>query len=309
MQNQPYNDCQVVKKIKILLKKCIKLIIPYGGIILFRMIKNKTKNKNWKLLKTIYFFPRVTTKNGQFIVTLTSYGKRLKTKAPYTIASLMRQDVSPDRIVLWLEYGVTLPNEIKKLEKNGLEIKYCKDIKSYKKLIPAILEFPENILITADDDAYYPASWFGLLKNAYCKNPKKIYCHRAHEIILDGDKNIIPYNEWRQAVRTIENNKRIFPTGIGGILYPNGGRGILHENVVNEEEFTELCPTADDIWFWAMAKLTKTEYEIVENGVRSFAEIGDSSDGLNNINVMECKNDEQIRKVIKRYPEIMDRII
>ena len=50
------------------------------------------------------------------IVTLTSYGKRVKGSAVYTIYSLLKQTVRPNRIVLWLdekEYrNDNLPNEL-----------------------------------------------------------------------------------------------------------------------------------------------------------------------------------------------------
>jgi hypothetical protein len=275
-------------------------------IILLGVIRKKSENKNQNLLKNICFNSRKEARENRFIVTLTSYGKRLKDKAPYAIASLMKQNVQPDKIILWLEYGTIIPKSIKKLTEYGLEIKFCEDIKSYKKLVPALLEFPDNVLVTADDDVFYPACWFNMLKESYLREPWKIHCHRAHEIVFDKNKDIVPYNEWRQIIRTIENNRRIFPTGSGGILYPPGS---LHGNVVNKKEFTELCPTGDDIWFWAMANLKRTEYILVENGIRSISGIGDNTDGLYNVNIAEYQNDKQIRRIIQKYPEIIRRII
>lgn len=39
----------------------------------------------------------------------------------------------------------------------------------------------------------------------------------------------------------------VFPIGVGGIYYPHGS---LHSDVMREDLFMQLCPLADDIWFW-----------------------------------------------------------
>jgi hypothetical protein len=255
-----------------------------------------TKNK---------FIPKKSTERGQFIVTLTSYGRRLANEAPYAISSIMNQRVPPDRIVLWLECGTTIPNKIRKLEAKGLEIKFCEDIGSYTKLVPSLREFPNHILITADDDTYYFENWFEALKSSYQCNPHKIHCHKARQICFDDDKNLLPYSKWKIWNKTIEyNNKCIFPLGVSGVLYPPG---TLHENVVNKNEFMELCPTGDDIWFWFMARLKGTEHELVKGNKRYIFDIG-KYNSLSQINRMGGKNDEQITKMIIKYPEVLDGI-
>ena len=92
------------------------------------------------------------------IVSLTSYGRRVD-KGYYTIISLLRQTYKPDAIILWLDKDnwddSKLPKSIQDLKKKGLEVKYCIDLRSYKKLIPALLEYPKSIIVTCDDDIYY----------------------------------------------------------------------------------------------------------------------------------------------------------
>ena len=93
------------------------------------------------------------------IVSLTSYGKRVTDSVPYAIFSIFTQSVLPNRIVLWLDNDNwndnNLPYLLKRIQKSGLEIYYCDDIRSYKKLIPALRKFPNNPIITIDDDFYY----------------------------------------------------------------------------------------------------------------------------------------------------------
>jgi hypothetical protein len=291
-------------KIKSLTKKVVKACLPYGILCACKYLRQRFK----KFYGNAKINPLSdhSKKSPQFIVTLTSYGRRVKEKAPYAVRSLFAQSEMPNRIILWLAYETKIPSSLKKLERYGLEIRFCEDIKSYKKLIPALIEFPDDVLVTADDDIYYHADWFKALKKSYVCTPEKIHCCRAHEICLDENKNIIPYNEWRGSVRTIEYDRRIFATGAGGILYPPHS---LSDEVMNIEKFQRLAPTADDIWFWAMAKRNGKTYAIVQNGIRYLNGIGLNNDGLDIVNVIGMKNDEQIKNVIEEYPDIYMSIL
>ena len=46
---------------------------------------------------------------------------------------------------------------ITRLRRHGLDIRTTEDIGPYKKIIPALLAFPEAIIVTADDDIFYEA--------------------------------------------------------------------------------------------------------------------------------------------------------
>jgi hypothetical protein len=289
------------------MKKAIKACLPYGFLYLYRYLHKKidikTRIKIREKIKPIISHPH---ESPQFIVTLTSYGKRIKTKAPYAIHSLFNQDVQPDKIILWLGNGTKIGNRLKKLQKSGLEIRFCEDIRSYTKLIPALAAFPDDVLITADDDIYYPSDWFKTLKEAYINEPEKIHCYRAHEIILDENRNIIPYSEWRSCIKSIEYSKRIFPTGVDGILYPPN---TFNSEVMNKAKFQSLAPTGDDIWFWAMARLNHKECNLIKNYNGKITDIGINNDGLSMVNICEMKNDEQIQNIIKEYPDVHKSIL
>ena len=90
-----------------------------------------------------------------------------------------------DEIILWLSDD-EFPNKeenilsnILKLKKNGLTIKWCKNIKSYKKLIPALQEYSNDIIITADDDIYYPENWLKILYETHKQHPENIIAHKS----------------------------------------------------------------------------------------------------------------------------------
>jgi len=286
---------------KSLLKKIIKLITPYGFLLLYKKIK---LYKIINIPKKINPLKISSKESPQFIVTLTSHGRRVKQTAPYAVYSLLNQTVQPDKIVLWLANETKIPRKLQKLQKMGLEIKFCEDIRSYKKLVPALHEFPDDVLITADDDFYYASNWLELLKDAYLQDPTKIYCYRAREICLDENKNIIPYMEWRCNIKTIEYSKRIFPTGVGGILYPPHS---FNDEIFDKSKYQTLAPTADDIWFWAMARHNGKEYGLIRNNFNGSIEMEINEDELFSINII--KNDEQIKNVINEYPDVYKSIL
>lgn len=115
------------------------------------------------------------------IVSLTSYGKRVNDTLPYTLFSLIQQTRQPNRIVVWLDNDnwsdEKLPDILKKLQELGVEFYYVKDLRSYKKLIPALWMFPENVIITVDDDLYYnehTIEW--LLDNYFSSDKRTVFC-------------------------------------------------------------------------------------------------------------------------------------
>ncbi|WP_410217328.1 glycosyltransferase [Paracoccus sp. (in: a-proteobacteria)] len=205
-------------------------------------------------------FPHVRTKKPHGLgvplsITLTSYPLRFHHLAK-TICSLIDQTVAADRIVLWVAYGdeKALPAEVVQLQAHGLSIRTCQDIRSYKKLIPSLDEFADNYLVTADDDVYYPPNWLDSLVSIAARNPRAVVGGRVHMAELNPDGSFKPYTRWELATskrQTPTNRHLMFPTGVGGILYPPRA---FHEEVSNREDFMRFCPQGDDIWFFWMAK-------------------------------------------------------
>ena len=138
------------------------------------------------------------------IVSLTTYGKRLNDVA-FTIESIMQQTMKPNRIILWLEDGLKeqhLPEALKNQMSRGLEIDYCKDIRSYKKLIPTLKLYPEAAIITIDDDALYEYDLLEHLISAYINQPQYIHASRVHRIRIE--KNVVQsYQKWNQRIEAV----------------------------------------------------------------------------------------------------------
>jgi hypothetical protein len=258
-------------------------------------------------------------RNPKIIVSLTSYPARIP-RIHYTIISLLKQTIKPDEVILWLGYeqfpnrNNDLPEELLKLQNHGLTIKYSKDIRSYKKLIPALHEYPDDIIVTADDDVFYPNNWLELLINSYNQDHTVIHCHRAHKITFTQNGDICSYNNWKGTIEYGETMKSYinFMTGVGGVLYPPHS---LFKEILKEELFFKLAPTNDDIWFWAMAVMNETKICVVKNNIGKMLSNTPidydniiNPNGLCAVNVMQCQNDIQIKQVLKHYPQILEQI-
>ena len=243
--------------------------------------------------------------DADIIVSLTTYGRRIYSVYA-TIESLMEQTMKANRIILWLDtsfQGKPLPQSIEMLKQRGLEVAFCKDVRSYKKLVPALCNFPDAAIITADDDLIYEVNMLENLISAYLADPQYIYCNRAHRMLLDKEGHLKPYNDWQYECRDTEASHLIFPTGVGGALYPPH---CLAPEVLDSSVFMDICPYADDVWFKAMALKAGMKARRVDTISSSGCEYLENPSvqdmGLFNINVCsQNRNDEQIRAVFNKY--------
>ena len=241
---------------------------------------------------------------SEVIVSLTTHGKRIY-DVHAAIESIMQGSVKPNRIVLWIseDYRKTiLPLTLQKQTKRGLEIRYCRDIRSYTKLVPALKEFPDASIITIDDDIIYPHDILECLINAHKECPDCICANWIREFPRDLGKKYISLLKWHQPPDFEDISERYFFEGFAGVLYPPHS---LDEEVFNESVFLDICKYADDVWFNAMALKagTKVKYAWKHYSIDSFI---NNEDGqcvalrhLNNEG--ELLNDVQIKSVYAKY--------
>lgn len=158
------------------------------------------------------------------IVSLTSFPARID-KVYLCINSLLRQSFKADKVILWLADtqfpdGTGVPRNLLDLVGKDFEIRYCKDLRSYKKVFYTAQEFKEDIIITVDDDTLYPESWLLDLIKTYIKYPNCVCCYRAHKMVLNGEV-ITPYSDWiGLSPDEMGPDMLLVPIGVGGVLYP-----------------------------------------------------------------------------------------
>ena len=284
-------------------------------IISFFGLTIKIKHKNPKIKDAKLSLPCLNTnpRTPKIILSLTTFPDRINSVSK-TIKTLLNQTLKPDKVILWLaseqfpKKEQELPNDLLELKNFGLDIKWCEDIKSYKKLIPSLIEFPNDIIITFDDDIYYPFDTVEKLYNSYLKNPDCIHTNRAKRFYIKN--NTICAKKMSEVYWTKyqDISYKNAQTGCGGVLYPPKS---LNQNVLNKQEFMSLIPTHDDIWFWLNAILNNTKIKVVSSYDISLITIEDTQKyGLSKIN---NKNKglnalAAARLVSQKYNEIIDRL-
>jgi hypothetical protein len=164
----------------------------------------------------------------------------------------MTQSVRPDRVILWVAEADkhVLPGAVKKLQQDGLEIRYCDDLLSFKKIIPTLSCYPGGDIVTADDDEYYWPDWLKELIAVAERFPGNVVAHRLHKVVCD-ERGIRPYREWQKNTMDQTEDTRNIAVGRGGIFYP---AGCFHPEVLNQDAFMRLCPTGDDLWLYWMVR-------------------------------------------------------
>ena len=243
--------------------------------------------------------------NRQVIVSLSSHDNRIF-DAYMAIESIMQGTVKPNRIILWLPDDKKVSScYLDKQVKRGLEIKYVKDLGPHTKLVPALREFPDDIIITIDDDIFYKPDMIETLLRSYHEDPSSILANRVAIITKDKKGNVESYLKWQHFNYSEKSSNRNVIIGVEGCLYPPHS---LSPEVFNEDAIRELCPTADDIWFTAMAMLNGTRIVHVDCRYdKGFAggvvNLRMQRTGLVHLNEnpKKCRNDFQIRAVFDKY--------
>jgi len=258
----------------------------------------------WLACKASGFAQRIAQKkphglSAPLVISLTSYPARFD-KLPLTIKCLLTQSMAADHVILWVAHGdkSALTQDILDLQSKGLEIAYCEDIRSFKKIVPTLKRYPESFVVTADDDLYYWPTWLEELVRAYTGNLDEAICHRAHRIRLSKKGLPMPYREWERETQSLEPSPLIFPTSGAGVLYPPG---IFHGDAVKKELFMRLCPQADDIWLYWMIRINSRMARKIgtRRKVRWWQDTQQVA--LYHYNEMGGGNDRQINAMVREY--------
>ncbi|WP_404338799.1 hypothetical protein [Pseudoalteromonas mariniglutinosa] len=255
--------------------------------------------KNWQERDRLVQQPHSI--KGQLVVNLTSYPPRFPT-LHMTLQSLLLQTVKADRVVLWLyaKDSQKLPESVTKLQQEGLEIQLVEqDIKSYKKLIPALIRWPDAFHVTADDDIYYRDNWLAELVAGYAGDNRQVVCLRGHFITTDNEGQVNPYRDWQAKTEHQGPNNRIFFTSGAGALFPPGA---LHKDITDQDKFMRLSPHGDDIWLYWMTVLNGSTIRRTGKNRKLIVWKHSKAVSLWQFNKQVCGgNDEQIQNMIKAY--------
>ena len=247
----------------------------------------------------------------EIVLSLTSHPGRINT-AYLTIATLLNQSYKPDHIVLWLakeqfpykENG--LPSKLLKMKKNGLEIKWYKDIRPYKKLIPSLKEYPDSVIITVDDDWYYRIDLIERLIQEHKKHPNEIISNKITHPLFDMEGKLIGRKKQEELTGSSSYLNKL--VGSDGVLYPPHSLDLE----VFSEEFMEIAPTNDDIWFWAMAVKNGTKIYCPQKPNSPYMMTDAESQSKTSLERYNSNNDMYMvcmKRIFERYPEVLHKVL
>ncbi|VBB48123.1 Glycosyltransferase [uncultured Paludibacter sp.] len=255
-------------------------------------------------------------KQEQVIVSLTSFPAAIW-YATQAVKSILESTVLPDKVVLYLTYSQFgengIPEELQNLANSNpvFEIRnYDDDIRSYRKLVPALNDFPDAVIVTIDDDVWYNKNMLRVLLRLHEQIPDAIIAHRAKRI-----KTNAPYRKWKKyrwysfVTKRIHSGFRNIQTGVGGVLYPPHS---LKKEMINPELFKAIAPTTDDIWFWAAAVANGTKITPVPFGYnkpRGLKKPKELSLKTVNFKSKTDLNRTALESILEKFPLIKQRLL
>ena len=239
----------------------------------------------------------------RIIISLTTYPKRIGT-VWLAIETLLRQSVKPDEVILWLAQTqfpngtADLPENLLQLQSRGLTIRFCDDLRSHKKYYFALREYPNDLIVLADDDIFYPRDTVRNLLKMHKQWPNDICCITAQ--VMEPDFTTVP-SQWRNPhlYENLCHSDRIQTfTGSGTLIPPEA----LHKDVFDRETLQRLCFHADDLWITFMAHRKGTRITTLKKW-RPFpiCIYGTAEGSLYYINGEGMQNDVQWQNLLEYY--------
>ncbi|TXE17106.1 hypothetical protein ES692_10635 [Psychroserpens burtonensis] len=234
---------------------------------------------------------------SEIVVSLTSYPERIPV-IYLSIKSILYQSYRPSKVILWLgleqfpNQEKDLPKSLLDLKEVGLEIEFCMDLKPHTKYYYVFKKYPKQLIVTVDDDWFYPVEMLETLLEHHKKNPHCVIANRVREIeITDGKFKV--YRSWRiNEIGHSLPSHTLLATGVGGVLY---NPSWFDEQLFDVKNIKRLALNADDIWLKGNEVRCDIPVVFTNRYFSSFMEIPNSQNkSLYSSNVFEGKNDTQI---------------
>ena len=194
----------------------------------------------------------------KIIITLTTWKKRI-TNIPKVLDSIQNQTIMPNNIVINLSSEEfenkenDIPNEILEYIKNNniIQINWIggKNIKSWKKTIPTFNLYPNDVIITIDDDKLYPKIFIETLWKKHLEYPN-------NPITIDGWK--WPNGFWQHCGQGTLEKKEFYENDIDKWLKTD------ITNYADEDSFMTFMAVRHGNPFICVGKIELIDYNSIE---------------------------------------------
>lgn len=182
------------------------------------------------------------------VASLASYDKRVE-YLEKTLPSILSQTLSFDKLLINIpsETSSDLISRFRALEKldSRVEVKLRDGgWRSANKLIFTSQEYPEAVIITCDDDIFYPKHFFEALYSKWVENSECIIAHEISPVYLNGDK--LQYISGFD-VKLLQKTFGRYLTGC--CLFPPHALEGTEAYDFDKYKHVTNC-THDELWFW-----------------------------------------------------------
>lgn len=241
---------------------------------------------------------------NRVVVSLTTYPARIK-KITRVLDSIRGQTYKPDSVVLYLSEEQfadrRLPVDLSVYFEQGLELHWCQnDMKSHKKYLYAFMEYPDDYIITVDDDFYYESHMVEELVQCIHKFPNCTLARRTHLITADENGSISEYGKWWGECAHYIGVPRmdLFATTGGGTLY---SPHLINDEIFNTDNIKKYCMYADDVWLKVMELVSGVPVVQVPTRFIDTCDKEFSGDGLYQQHNKNGGNDRQMCQLLEVY--------
>ena len=242
----------------------------------------------------------------KIIVSITSYPARIH-HVHIVLSTIFAQTMKPDDIVLYLAQEQfpgkesDLPEELSEMISSGkVKLRWVEDLKPHKKYFFAFQEYPDDLVITVDDDVLYAPDLIEILYHSYLRHPKAVSALRTHLMMFSERYGIFPYEKWILKYNRIVDcpSQQLFCTGCAGALYPVQ---LFDQALLNKEAILDHCIYADDIWLKLMEIVCDIPVVLADRQQKLQIIEGSQSTKLADMNISERMNDKQLKDSINWF--------
>ena len=244
---------------------------------------------------------------NRLIVSLTSFPARIDS-VKTVLDSLYRQTLQADEIILWLaeeqfpNKETDLPLSLQEdLAAKRFTLRWCDDLGCHKRYFYVMQEYPEDNIVTVDDDLYYHPDSLEKLMEAHKRYPNAVVALTTYLVSLDKNLQPLPVLSWLFDFQQMHEPSMLLLAGPGGgALFPPHS---IDERIFDKQLIYDTCSGygriyADHILLKAGCMLKHTPVLAVPS--KPYYRLPDTQDtALRKI----LPSEEHINQVIKEISE------
>ena len=251
---------------------------------------------------------------NRLIVSFTSYPERIST-VNCVLNSLYAQTRKADEIILWLakeqfpnreaDLPISLQDD---LDAGRFTLRWCDNIGSHKKYFYVMQEYPEDIIVTVDDDTFYDPDTLQSLMDTHVCFPHAVVARTTSLVLFDSDFTPAPISEWLFDFQVFtEPSMILMAIGVGGVLYPPHS---VSEKIFDKDFILDTCTVkgrtfGDDLLLKAGEMLNKTPVVTVQS--KPYCRLPNTQEtALAKLMPNEKHKDQLIKKYVAQFKEFFD---